>query len=52
MNQIAYLDNAATTQVDTKVLETMIPYLSDFYGNPSAKYALGRVRARGHSNIL
>lgn len=42
MNQIAYLDNAATTQLEPKVLEAMIPYLGEFYGNPSSTYSLGR----------
>ena len=37
-----YLDNAATTRVRTKVLEAMLPYLQEQYGNPSSVYALGR----------
>lgn len=36
-----YLDNAATTKVHPVVLDAMIPYLSDQYGNPSANYDLG-----------
>lgn len=42
MNQIAYLDNAATTRLDPKVLDAMIPYLGEFYGNPSSNHSLGR----------
>ncbi|MDR1689044.1 MAG: cysteine desulfurase NifS [Clostridiales bacterium] len=37
-----YLDNAATTRVRQEVLDKMLPYLTDFYGNPSSIYALGR----------
>ena len=37
-----YLDNAANTKVRAEVLEAMLPYLQDNYGNPSAVYALGR----------
>lgn len=33
-----YLDNAATSPVDEEVLEAMIPYLREEYGNPSSKY--------------
>jgi cysteine desulfurase len=37
-----YLDNAATTALDSDVLEAMLPYMREHYGNPSAGYALGR----------
>lgn len=42
MKDITYLDNAATTSLDPIVLEAMIPYMSDHYGNPSSAYSLGR----------
>ena len=36
-----YLDNAATTKVDEKVLRTMRPYFSEKYGNASSLHELG-----------
>ncbi len=36
-----YLDNNATTQVAPEVLEAMLPYLRDQYGNPSSAYTFG-----------
>jgi cysteine desulfurase len=38
----SYLDHAATTPLDPEVLEAMMPYLRDVYGNPSSVHALGR----------
>lgn len=40
-----YLDHAATTPLDEAVLEAMLPYLRDHFGNPSSVHAPGR-RAR------
>lgn len=37
-----YLDNAATTPVDKKVLEAMLLYYSDVFGNPSSLYSYGQ----------
>ncbi|MEK6960217.1 MAG: cysteine desulfurase family protein [Nanoarchaeota archaeon] len=36
-----YLDNAATTRMDDCVLDEMIPYLKDDFGNPSSQHRLG-----------
>jgi len=41
MNRI-YLDNAATTALDPTVLESMMPYLTEKFGNPSSIYSYGR----------
>jgi len=41
-----YLDNAATTKVDEKVLDAMIPYLKEKYGNASSTHLLGEEARR------
>ncbi len=42
MNKFVYADNAATTKVSDSVYNAMLPYLKDFYGNPSSIYSIGR----------
>ena len=37
-----YVDNAATTAVSEEVLEAMLPYYKEVYGNPSSLYELGQ----------
>src|SRR5271170_375034 len=45
--EVVYLDNNATTRVAPEVFEAMVPFLTDYYGNPSSAYGFGQL-VKGH----
>ena len=47
---IYYFDNAATTKVKQEVLDEMIPFFDEKYGNPSAVYAIAREAKKAIEN--
>lgn len=55
MKKVIYLDNAATTQVYPEVVDAMVPFFTEYYGNPSAIYSFAGETAKAVSearNIL
>jgi len=47
MSRFCYLDNNATTRVAPEVIDAMLPFLRDSWGNPSSAYGFGSQAARG-----
>ena len=43
---LVYLDNNATTPVDPAVVSEMLPFLTEYYGNPSSAYRFGKQTAQ------
>ena len=37
-----YADNAATTKMSKAAIDAMLPYMEEYYGNPSSLYSVGR----------
>lgn len=49
MKQFIYLDNAATTKTRPEVVEAMLPYFSEYYGNPSSVYEFSGISKKAVS---
>ncbi len=47
---IVYVDHAATTYVKPEVFEAMKPYFTEYFGNPSSIYSLGRESKKAIEN--
>ena len=47
MNEVKYFDHTATTKLNEDVLNEMLPYLTENYGNASSLYSLGRIAKEG-----
>lgn len=50
MNSSIYLDNSATTPLKREVLDAMMPYLTEHFGNPSSIYHIGRTAKEAIEN--
>jgi cysteine desulfurase len=46
-NKAVYMDNSATTPVRKEVVEAMLPYMTENFGNPSSIYEIGKTSIKG-----
>ena len=51
MKKNIYMDNAATTRIKKEVLDEMLPFLTEDYGNPSSVYSLGSKSKRAVEDV-
>ena len=47
MKDYIYLDNASTTPLESEVLEAMLPYLTEYFGNANSVHSVGRRAVSG-----
>lgn len=45
--RIVYVDNAGTTAMSKTAVDAMLPYMTEFYGNPSTMFSVGRLAKKG-----
>jgi cysteine desulfurase len=50
LEEFIYWDNAATTKVDQQVLDAMLPYFTQLYGNPSSNHEFGKIAKNAIEN--
>jgi cysteine desulfurase len=50
LEEFIYWDNAATTKVDQQVLDAMLPYFTQLYGNPSSNHEFGEIAKNAIEN--
>ena len=47
MDKLIYMDNAATTSTSPEVISAMLPFFTEYYGNPSSRKAGWQLKRQG-----